>query len=140
MKKIIFTLVFSLFVFSYGYSQCKEFVMNEVFNELDDFLLTGKYHSMELSEGEEVLIFKTVNQGLQYRFIIKGDNNISQPNFLIVNNENNVVFNNYSKDGGCMFDFKPNETQKIKIIIKIPKSSKTSTNGCVGLVIGVKNT
>lgn len=141
MKKIILTLTIAIFVFSYGYSQCREFTHSEVVPKLEDFLLTGNYHSMKLREGEEILIFKTINRGLSYRFVVMSEEQIPQPHFMITDWENNIIYDNSKDNNSNVFDYKAVSTQRIKIIIKVPKSSSTSNNkeGCVGLVMGVKS-
>ena len=139
MKKYIISFLFIFLITNVSYSQCRDFTYNEVVPKLDDFLLTGKYHSMELNEGEEVLIFKTVNRGLTYRFVVMSESNIPQPNFIISDWNNKVIFDNIKNNNSIMFDYKSLTTQRIKIIIKVPKSNSSTKMGCVGLVIGVKN-
>ena len=139
MKKYFIILLFTILTINISFSQCRDFTYNDVVPKLDDFLLTGKYHSMELSEGEEVLIFKTINRGLTYRFVIMGESKISQPNFIISDWNNKVIYDNTKNNNSIIFDYKSKETQRIKIIIKVPKSNSSTKVGCVGLVIGVKN-
>lgn len=140
MKKTILILIFFSFIFSYSYSQCRDFTHDEVVPKLGDFLLTGKYHSMKLREGEEILIFKTVNRGLAYRFVVMSQSVIPQPHFMITDWENNVIYDNSKDNNSAIYDYQPKTTQRIKIIIKIPKSSNKTNikDGCVGLVMGVK--
>ena len=78
MKKILLILLFA-FSNAIIYAQCKEFTNQTVIPKLNDYLPTGKYHAMTLREGEEILIFKTLNKGIKYRFVVMSDANIPQP-------------------------------------------------------------
>jgi len=140
MKKIILISVFSILISGIGFSQCREFTHQSVIPELGDFLLKGKYHSMKLAEGEEILIFKTINRGLTYRFIVKSASEIPQPHYSIIDWDNNVLYNNEDDNNSNVHDFKCDKTQRIKVVIKIPKSSSTPSvsEGCVSLVMGIK--
>jgi hypothetical protein len=141
MKKILFTLIFLYISANFAFTQCREFTHAEVVPKLGDFLLTGKYHAMSLSEGEEILIFKTVNKGLTYRFVIMSEKTIPQPHFLITDWENNLIYDNSKDNYSNIFDYKCIKTQRIKIVIKVPKSSNTPGihEGCVSLVMGIKS-
>lgn len=141
MKKFLVIILFAFFTVNISFSQCREFTHSEVVPKLENFLLTGKYHSMKLSEGEEILIFKTVNRGLTYRFVVMSEDAIPQPHFSITDWENNVIFDNQKNNNSNVFDYNASKTQRIKIIIKVPKSTSNSSikEGCVGLVIGVKS-
>lgn len=140
MKKLLLIVSFAIFIVSTGISQCREFTNNNVVPKLDDFLLTGKYHSMKLAEGEEILIFKTINRGLTYRFVVMSENNIPQPHYKIIDWENNLIYDNENDNNSNVHDINCDRTQRIKIIIKVPNSNSNSNNaeGCVGLVMGIK--
>jgi len=140
MKKIILILTLSLLYITSGFAQCRQFTNNEVVPQLNDFLLTGKYHSMKLAEGEEILIFKTINNGLTYRFVVMSENQIPQPHFLIIDWGNNILYDNETDNNTNSYDLVCNKTQRIKIVIKVPVSSSdhVTKEGCVGLVMGIK--
>lgn len=140
MKKIILIFTISILFITASFAQCREFTNNEVVPKLGDFLLTGKYHSMKLAEGEEILIFKTINRGLTYRFVVMSENSIPQPHFMIIDWDNNVLYDNETDNNSNIHDLICDKTQRIKIIIKIPRSSSAPTinEGCVGLVMGIK--
>lgn len=140
MKKILLILLFA-FSNAIIYAQCKEFTNQTVIPKLNDYLPTGKYHAMTLREGEEILIFKTLNKGIKYRFVVMSDASIPQPIFKIVDWENNLIFDNQKNQNTNTFDYNCPLTQRIKIVIAIPVSSNNSQNiksGCVSMVIGIK--
>lgn len=140
MKKIILLFFAIIISTTVTLSQCRNFTVEKIIPNLDDFLLTGKYHSMMLGEGEEILIFKTINKSLTYRIVVMGDQNIPQPNFALIDWDNKLIFDNKDNNNTTTFDYKCNKTQRIKIIIKVPKTTDMTKmgEGCVGLVIGIK--
>ncbi len=143
MKKIIFSILITVLFYNTSFSQCREFTTQEVVSQLDNYILTGKYHYMKLAEGEEILIFKTLNKGLGYRFIIMGQQEIPQPNFVITDWDNSIIYDSNKEDNKKIFDYVPNSTKRIKILIKVPKTNdkenKGIKEGCVSLVIGIKS-
>jgi len=142
MKKLLLLLTITIISSTFAFSQCRDFTVNDVVPKLGDFLLTGKYHSMKLIEGEEILIFKTINKGLTYRFVVMSDNEIPQPHFMIIDWENNLIYDNENNNNSVIFDLKCDKTQRIKIVIKVPKASSQPSmkEGCVSLVMGIKTT
>lgn len=140
MKKII--LLFTIFFLSnLSFGQCKEFTNQKVIPLLGDYLPTGKYHALVLREGEEILIFKTLNKGINYRFVVMSEDAIPQPMFKIVDWENNIIFDNQKHGNTNKFDYICPITQRVKIIISVPISSTQTKNiktGCVSLAIGIK--
>ena len=138
MKKILIVIII-LFIGFDVFSQCREFTMNKVVPKLGDFLLTGKYHAMVLTEGEEILIYKTVNKDIKYRFVIGHDKIIPTPEFYIIDENNKILFNNEKKK--TTFDYRFGKTERIKIIIKVPETDTPppKPEGCVSLIIGIKH-
>ncbi len=138
MKKIL-TVIIILFSGIYAFSQCREFTMNKVVPKLDDFLLTGKYHALVLTEGEEILIYKTVNKGINYRFVLGYDESLPTPEFYIIDENNKIIFNN--EKNKTVFDHKFGKTERIKIIIKVPETDTPppKPEGCVSFIIGIKH-
>ena len=142
MKKKLLILLFLSFIFASGFSQCRNFTTKKVVPQLKDFLLTGKYHSLKLAEGDEILILKTLNKGLIYRFVIMGESNLLKPEFILLDWNNKVIFDNENKDYIGHFDYKCKKTERVKIVIKVPESTAKnhiSQEGCVSLVVGIKS-
>ncbi|MEA3450423.1 MAG: hypothetical protein U9Q83_00805 [Bacteroidota bacterium] len=140
-KKILIILSLFILISTSSFSQCRDFTTKKVVPKLDDFLLTGKYHSLILAEGDEILILKTLNKGLKYRFVIMGEDNINKPQFILLNWNNKVLFDNKNENFTSIYDYKCNKTERVKIVIKIPESSEKKRiiqEGCVCLVIGIK--
>lgn len=138
MKKATLT-IFILIIVKIAFSQCIDFTVKQVVPLLDDFLLTGKYHATTLTEGEEILIYKTINRGITYRFVVGFDKSLPTPKIFIINDENKIIFDNKKEE--TSFDYLSKKTERIKIIIKIPKTDTPppKPEGCVSLVIGIKH-
>ncbi len=141
MKKILLTATILFIGFFEIFAQCKSFTNETVVPALGDYLLTGKYHALKLSEGEEILIFKTINRGINYRFVVMSDDNIPQPQFMIIDWENNLIFDNTEHGNTNSYDYVCQKTQRIKIVIKVPRSTEQPqiNEGCVSLVMGIKS-
>ncbi len=140
MKKIIFLLLIFSSVFVIAQERkCKSFVDNEAIPKLGDYMVVGKTHLLELQTGEEILIFKTVTKNLQYRFVVVADENLPKPQFIIVDWNDNIIYDNSKDNFNSVFDFSFIKTQRIKIWIKVPElADGTKKKGCVSLVVGVK--
>jgi len=144
MKKyiIILVLLFSIFPF-FTYSQCKEFTEADVIPLLGgDYILSGRYNSLRLSEGEEILIFKTLSKGISYRFVVCGAEDLpNNVEFEILDWDDKQIYTNKTDKYAKAWDYASTSSQRIKIIIRIPKDSDTKTTkvGCVALVTGIKN-
>ena len=123
-----------------GFAQCKEFTENKVMSLLDDYFISGKYNTLKLKEGDEIVIFKTVSKGINYRFVVKGDNEFSlPPQFKIESWEGKIVFDN-SENGEEIWDLPCDKTERIKIIVSVPEDDEDAeTEGCVTVLSGIKS-
>ena len=140
--KIALLFVFLTILPLLSIAQCREFTEEKAIPLLGDYILSGRYHSLKLTEGEEILIFKTVNRGLKYRFIIIGAEELPKNIEMKITDWNDVlIYNNKDDKYNNVFDFENKKTQRIKIYIYVPKPKDNSDRikGCVGLVIGFKN-
>ena len=57
---------------SISQAQCKDFSEKEVMPMLGEYIVSGRYNTLKLREGEEILIFKTLSKGINYRIIKSG--------------------------------------------------------------------
>jgi len=142
MKKIKLIVLALIIIFPIiSYAQCKEFTESTAIPLLDDFILSGRYNSLKMGEGEQILIFKTLNKGITYRFIICGETGLPDNiEFEILDWEDNLIYNNKSDSYKKIWDYKSSSTQRIKIVIKVPDEGGDATvKACVTLVTGIKN-
>lgn len=123
-----------------GFAQCKEFTENKVVPLLDDYFISGKYNTLKLKGGDEIVIFKTVSKGINYRFVVKGDKDLPfPPQFKIESWEGKIVFDN-SETGEEIWDHPCDKTERIKIIVTVPEADEDSdTEGCVTVLSGIKS-
>jgi len=145
MKKL--ALIFALLALflalpQSGKAQCKEFTENQVLPLLEDYVISGRYSAVKLYEGEEILIFKTLSNGISYRFIVKGDEQL--PNdieFSVEDWDGEKIYSNKSDNFKNVWDYECNKTQRIKIFVKVPPAAKSSAEpqrGCVTILSGIK--
>ena len=142
MKKInILILIISLSILPFFSSaQCREFTEKEAIPLLGNYILSGRYHSLKLTEGEKILIFKTLNRGIIYRFVIIGEKQLPENIEMKITDWNDkVIYHNANDDYSKIFDYDNKKTQRIKIFIKVPEVNNKPKRGCVGLVIGIIN-
>ncbi len=139
MKKIL-----ALFILmSFGclaFGQCRKFTEEHAVDKLDDnYILTGRYHTFIMTEGEQIMIFKTLGKGISYRFIVAADEPLPQEVVLLIKDMNDkVIYDNRKHNFDQVFDLYSDKPQRIKIFIKIPPRHNPPAQGCVSLVMGMK--
>ena len=122
-------------------AQCKQFSENEVMPLLGEYIISGRYNTLKLREGEEILIFKTLSKGIDYRIIVKCvDSLATSLHYTIVDWEDNILYDNAEHNNSYKWDFKSEKTQRIKINVTVPKSSEQPPlkEGCVTVITGIK--
>ena len=122
-------------------AQCKQFSENEVMPLLGEYIISGRYKTLKLREGEEILIFKTLSKGIDYRIIVKCvDSLATSLHYTIVDWEDNILYDNAEHNNSYKWDFKSEKTQRIKINVTVPKSSEQPPlkEGCVTVITGIK--
>ncbi len=143
MKKLLFFFAFVVgLMFSNNvHSQCKEFTEQDVMPLLGDYIISGRYNSIRLFEGEEMLIFKTLSKGINYRFVVKGDKEFPRKvEFEVEDWDGNKMFQNKRQNFAEVWDYTCDKPQRIKIYIKVPSGQNVSDpkRGCVSLLTGIK--
>ncbi|MBQ4405573.1 MAG: hypothetical protein II852_01045 [Bacteroidales bacterium] len=124
---------------SISQAQCKDFSEKEVMPMLGEYIVSGRYNTLKLREGEEILIFKTLSKGINYRIIVKCvDSLATNLHFTITDWEDNTIYDNGSQ--GFVWDYKSEKTQRIKINVFVPKTSEQPPlkEGCMTVITGIK--
>ena len=122
-------------------AQCKQFSETEVMPLLGDYIISGRYNTLKLREGEEILIFKTLSKGINYRLIVKAvDSLATNLHFTVMDWEDNTIFDNANSSYGYKWDYKSDKTQRVKINVFVPKKSEDTPlkEGCVTVLTGIK--
>ena len=140
IQKIITAIILCLMALpSESQAQCKEFSEKEVMPLLGEYIVSGRYNTLKLREGEEILIFKTLSKGIDYRIIVKCvDSLATNLHFTITDWEDNTIYDNQSQ--GYKWDYKSEKTQRIKINVSVPKTSENPPlkEGCMTVITGIK--
>ena len=99
IQKIITAIILCLMALpSESQAQCKEFSEKEVMPLLGEYIVSGRYNTLKLREGEEILIFKTLSKGIDYRIIVKCvDSLAANLHFTITDWEDNTIYDNQSQ-------------------------------------------
>ncbi len=128
-------------------AQCNDFTESEVLPLLsdgnDNYIISGKYNSIPLIEGDDMLIFRSLTKGIKYRFIAKADDKILKNVYFVIESWQGDTLYNSSKDGyKNYFDFDNRKlNQRIKIYVKVPNpnNGEPLKTGCVSVVTGIKS-
>lgn len=146
MKKIIqliTILSFILLVPFSGYAQCKGFAKKICKMELGSYIHDGNYHAAVLTEGEEAELYKTCSSGQEYRLTVCSSEVFPSIEFKVLDANNRVLFFNRDHNYTRVWDFKPQASQQLKVWVRVPVSSKSSSgdvvSGCVAIMFGFKN-
>lgn len=140
IHKIIAAIIACLMALpSISQAQCKDFSEKVVMPMLGEYIVSGRYNTLKLREGEEILIFKTLSKGIDYRIIVKCvDSLATNLHFTITDWEDNTIYDNQSQ--GYKWDYKSEKTQRIKINVFVPKTSEQPPlkEGCMTVITGIK--
>ncbi len=140
IHKIIAAIIACLMALpSISQAQCKDFSEKVVMPMLGEYIVSGRYNTLKLREGEEILIFKTLSKGIDYRIIVKCvDSLATNLHFTITDWEDNTIYDNGSQN--FVWDYKSEKTQRIKINVFVPKTSEQPPlkEGCLTVITGIK--
>jgi len=139
-KIIAATFIFLMALPSGLQAQCKQFSELEVMPLLGEYIVSGRYNTLKLREGEEILIFKTLSKGIDYRIIVKCvDSLATNLHFTIKDWEDNTIYDN-EESKSYKWDYKSEKTQRIKINVYVPKTSENPPlkEGCMTVITGIK--
>jgi hypothetical protein len=120
-------------------AQCKGFAKKLCKLELAGYIHDGNYHAAILTEGEEAELYKTFYSGQSYRLAVCNTEALPAIEYQVVDAYKNVLFDNKQHDMAGTWDFKLESSQQLKIVVKVPVSSKKSefpSSGCVAIMIG----
>ncbi len=149
MNKLRITIIAIMAIIALSNSpcsaQCKEFNDTEAMpllydNENDEqFMLSGRYNTVKLCEGDDMLVFKSLTKGLRYRFIVKGDKTLPQDiNMVIESWDGETIYDNKDFNYQSAWSYDNKKTQRVKIYIKVPKTDNGSTtSGCLSFITGL---
>jgi hypothetical protein len=124
-------------------AQCKGFARKSCVSQLSPYLHDGSFDAAMLTEGEEADIYKTFYAGQQYRIVVCNSDNLPPVEFWVIDSNRQILF--YNKEHGMCrnWDFVPESSKQVKILIKVPANSNKKSddeikNGCVAILVGLK--
>jgi hypothetical protein len=147
MKKILPVFALFLFITSVSYdvtAQCKGFAKKICKSALSPYIHDGNYDAAILTEGEEADAYKTFYAGQQYRLYICSTESLPPIEFKVIDANRNVLFNNKDHDMVKYWDFTPESSQQLRIVIKVTTSGQKKVDtdivsGCVAILVGFKD-
>lgn len=140
--KIVLISCLSLFFLNSSFSQCKNFAKKSCIPMLAPFIFNGQLNNAILSEGDvaELTIPFIANQS--YRIYVCYMEPLKNVEFSLVDNNQNVIFNNKDNNYSNYWDFKTTSTQQFTVKIKVPKEKSINdivVSGCVSIIVGFIN-
>jgi len=144
MKKIIFIVIFinALFIYKYGFTQCRTFAKKVCKLELLPYVHDGIYNATVLSEGETAELYKTFYAGQEYRIVICSDENLPPVHFQILDTDRNVLYDNRQDNYSKIWDFKLQTSKQLIISVQVQTSEELTdhiASGCVAVLVGFLN-
>ncbi len=140
-------LFFSITLFSSSFSivnaQCASFAKSVCKPKLGDFIHDGNYNATILGAGETAELYKTFFKGNKYRIAVAKVNNLPVIHFRLVDESNNIIFDNKDHDYTDVWDFSVETTQmliiKLKVLDDYDKSDENqNVKGCVAVLFGIE--
>jgi hypothetical protein len=120
--------------------QCKEFAKKSCKPLLKPYWHDGNYNVAVLSEGEKAELYKTFYTGQEYRIAICAEKSLVGVEFVIKNENREVLYSNRDNDFSPTWDFSIDGTQQIIISIKVLEDNDDNVKmkGCVAIMFGLK--
>ncbi|MEA2042379.1 MAG: hypothetical protein U9N85_07485 [Bacteroidota bacterium] len=146
MKNIkILVLILVAFVLNSGqaYSQCLNFAKSKGFTTLDTatYIPEGRLSALPLSEGDNMDVYKSFFKGKTYKIVVVGADNIPQPDFKVVNFQQQVIFDSKKNNNTNSWEFTSQQNQNLIIsaTIPMPGDANNIQTGCIAVIVGFKN-
>ena len=145
MKRTVPALLFIAALFGFNpdiHAQCKGFAKKICKQELTPYIHDGNYNADILTEGEEADLYKTFYSGMRYRLAVCGAEPLSKIEFQVIDAYKNVLYDNRNHDLAMTWDFQPESSQQLRIVLKVPVSNKQAEyplSSCVAIMFGFKD-
>jgi hypothetical protein len=123
------------------HAQCFSFAKNVCKPALGDYVHDGNYNATILSEGESADLYKTFFSGQKYRVVIGKVKSLPNIRFQIVNQNDDVLYDNSDHNYALTWDFEVESTQQLIIHLEVDeadKSADTQVSGCVAILFGIE--
>ncbi len=141
-KSVLITGIVLLFFgvfFSEARGQCSSFARAVVKPDLTPYVHDGNYNAAILGEGEAIVLRKTVFNGQKYRLVVKGVPDLPGVRFRLVDENDNILFDNANHDYVSHWDFDVQGTRTLSVEVAVleDEASEKTTGGCVAVLFGL---
>lgn len=138
---LVSTLVVFIVSINVGFSQCRDFAKIHCKAKLENYIHDGNYNGTVLQQGEEVELHKAFFSGQKYRVVVGGENHLPKIHFMIVDSDQNLIFDNKENDYIDYFDFELDEAKTLIVSLNFIEEETPVLelkNGCVSILFGLK--
>jgi hypothetical protein len=138
------SIIFLFFAFAMPVSslaQCKGFTKKKCAPLLEDYIPAENYNSLQMFDGEEAELHLVFVENNDYRIAICSHPILGDINYEIKTEQGELVYSNADNKDNKIFDFSTTSTEKLSVIISIPKSESSTgmvQPGCVSIMVGHK--
>ncbi len=121
-------------------AQCLSFAKNVCKPKLENFVHDGNYNATMLGSGETAELFKTFFKDQKYRIVIGKVDNLPPIHFRLVDEDNNILFDNKEHNYIDVWDFSVETTQMLVLKLKVLDNydEDNSTKGCISVLFGIE--
>lgn len=123
-------------------AQCLSFAKNVGKPKLGNFVHDGNYNATILGVGETAELYKTFFADQKYRIVVCKIESLPNIHFRLVDEKNNILFDNKDHDFVDVWDFAVESTQmlvvKLKVLDDYNNSEDGDTKGCVAILFGIE--
>ncbi len=122
--------------------QCSSFAKNICKPKLENFVHDGNYNATILGAGETAELYKTFFAGQTYRIVVGKINDLPSIHFRLVDESNQILFDNKDHNFTDVWDFSVETTQmlviKLKVLDNYNSDEENVTKGCVAVLFGIE--
>jgi hypothetical protein len=142
MKKttIILSVILLMIILPFEtFSQCKGYTRRHCKSQIQPYVFNGQLNSAVMSEGDVAELILTLYTGQNYRIFVCSQELLGNVEFVLLDSEKNIIFNNKDHDYVKYWDFTSEVTQQLTVQVKIPATENISDiiqSGCVTILVG----
>ncbi len=140
--RTLLLLVFLIGIGNEMNAQCLSFAKKVGKPKLGNFVHDGNYNATILGAGETAELYKTFFKDQKYRIAVSKIDNLPDVHFRLVDENNNILFDNKDHNFIDVWDFSVETTQTLVIKLKVLddyNSDETNTaKGCVSVLFGIE--
>ena len=127
---------------SVAHAQCRSFAKNKCMPAMAPYKFNETFNAAQLAPGEDAQVDLTFYSGQENRLLVCAHPILGHVNWQLAAGAGNVLFNSTPDAPKDSFDFKVATTQKLSVLISVPKGDQGGTNmltvGCVAILLGYK--